>query len=157
MDKLELDDRVNRLEQRVSVLTALILAILVLGGISAAMMIFVRSEVRLSPPTPVMVTTAPTEAAAMHANDAAPSFIGGIDAEIRKADKIRSSGLIDAADFSAKKAKIIARPLGVTDFKDDMAVAKKLQNDGLITLDEYNLLKKKILELDKEPTAEKRW
>ena len=61
MDKLELDDRVRlRLERRMSVVTALVLTVLLLFGLSAAFLLLVRSEVRLNPPTasPMLMTEA---------------------------------------------------------------------------------------------------
>jgi Short C-terminal domain len=145
MDKLELDDRVSRLEHRVSVVTALILTVLLLFGISAAFFLVARSEVRLSPPmaAPTMVSeiTAIADPPAMQLVKTTKD----LDAEIRKADGLRSGGLINPEDFAAKKALILAQPLQVYDFKEEMEVAKKLKDAGMVDPEEYEILKKKIL------------
>jgi hypothetical protein len=70
-----------------------------------------------------------------------------MDVEIRKAAQLRDDRLINAADFAAKKSKILARPLRVSDFKDNMDVAKKLLDERLLTQDEYEVVKKRVLEI----------
>jgi hypothetical protein len=146
MDKLELDDRVNGLERRVSFITALMLVFMVISVVAAVFLLRSRAEIRPSSPTAL---PPPTEMSTVAATVLVHTYMRDVDAEIRKAEGLRSERLINDNDFAAKKAQIIARHLGVTDFKDDMAVAKKLKDDRLLTPDEYDVLKKKILELER--------
>jgi hypothetical protein len=50
MDKLELDDRVTKLEHRLSFLTALTLGVLVLLGASTVVILLASRELRPTPP-----------------------------------------------------------------------------------------------------------
>jgi hypothetical protein len=110
MDKLELDDRVSRLEHRMSLLTALILTVLLLVGISAAFLLVARKEAFISPlPVASMVMTERIAPDPIVPPAAQPiRSMTDLDAEIRKADGLRSGGLINPEDFTAKKALMIS-------------------------------------------------
>jgi hypothetical protein len=138
MDKLELDDRVARLERRVSLLLAMpfvIIALLVLAAMSMAFLR--RADESAAPPMP-------TPAAVTVEDDRS---MQRLDGDLRKLHGLLNENLIDRDDFQAKKKVLFAPLLHVTDFASGMQLARKLLDENIIDRGEYEQLKKKILEI----------
>jgi hypothetical protein len=139
MDKLELDDRVARLERRVSSHSAL-LAVILLIALGAIMLMFVgvRTESDAPPSSPaVEVRTITTSAPAAYP----------FETELRKARKLQLDGLISQKDFEAKKAMVLGMPMTFSDDIEAMKAANALKDEGVLTGPEYDAMKRKILKL----------
>jgi hypothetical protein len=142
MDKLELDDRVSRLERRVSFLMVL-LPTVVLLALAAALLMTSRLE---TPQSPAVMSPSETKVEIKtFQKSRSPAVLGEIDGELRKLRDLQLQALITPNDFEAKKAVILERPLNVGDYAKDIQTAMALRNAGFITPSEYDALKNRIL------------
>jgi hypothetical protein len=140
MDKLELDERVSRLERRVSFLWALALLALVAAGLFMAAMMFIARSTPYPPP--------PVESpSAVYIDRGLPPGAITFEAELRRLHDLQQKGLITASDFAEKKAKILGRSMEFSDEAEAVKAAKALNNAGIITAAEYDDLKRRILKL----------
>jgi hypothetical protein len=139
MDKLELDDRVSRLERRVSFLWALALFALVAGLFMAALMFVARSTPY--PPPPV------ESPSAVHTDMPLPPNAIAFEAELRRVHDLQQKRLITVSDFAEKKAQILGRSMEFSDEAEAVKAAKALSNAGIITTSEYDDLKRRIMKL----------
>lgn len=150
MDKLEFDLRIARLEHKVSRLTVLLVLIVIAAGVGLGLE-SIRSMRRGS--TTVMVGSVRDEVRSetVRAAESRPAIRAGtmahLDAELRKLWSLQLKGLIQPADYEAKKKAILEEPLQVGDVADDMQMARQLSNGGLLKSPEYDILKAKILQL----------
>jgi hypothetical protein len=135
MDKLELDDRVTRLERRVSLCSALMSA--------AALAIFAGAFLMA---VGVTVSEEATPAVARVSSPAPPA---GFEVELRNAHKLQEQGLITREDFDQKKEMILDAPLPPSDEVQAMEAAKALVDEGILNEAEYGILKRKILKFGK--------
>jgi hypothetical protein len=138
MDKLELDDRVSRLERRLSLATNLAwvvgLAIFAAAFPATARMTVSYEEV---------------PAAAQVATPAPPIPRSDFELQLRNAHKMQEQGLITREDFDQKKEMILDAPLDPADDVEALRGARTLVDEGLLTEDEYGILKRKILKFGK--------
>ena len=141
MDKLELDDRVSRLESRVSfhslVMTTAALVALVAG---AAFVTTARVSSSHQEEDVVAVAT-PIPPPMMTPQLLPPKF----EAELRQAHLMQQQGLITPADFDQKKAMILDAPMTFSNEVEAMKAAKSLLTQRTLTEAEYDVLKRKIL------------
>src|SRR3954451_15421072 len=141
MDKLELDDRVSRLERRVSLLSALaLLALLVPAVLVAAYMMRPRGSM---PPAAAKSTPV------VYANAPLPHDTIAFGVELRRLYDLQQQGLITSGDFAAKKADVLGRSMEFGDEAEAVKAANALLTDNIITTAEYDVLKRKILKLDR--------
>lgn len=139
MDKLELDDRVSRLERRVSMhsLLVAVAGLMVLGA--AFFMITWVSTSRYEEATATIDTPAPTP----------PALPLMFEFELRKAHEMQHQGLITQEDLEQKKEMILAEPMTFTDDVEAMKAAKALLSQGVLNQSEYEIIKRKILKFGK--------
>ena len=62
--------------------------------------------------------------------------------------RVRSRGTINLQERDAKRTQLIARPLHMTDMKQDLETVHALYNESAITQQERDTLKQKLLDLD---------
>jgi len=138
MDKLELDDRVSHLERRVSLLFALLALVIPVGLIGAIM--FTARSMPYAPVTspPVVLSERPLLPHAF-----------AFETELRSLLDLQQQGLITSDDFGVKKVDILGRSMEFGDEVGAVKAAKALNDDHIITTAEYEVLKRKILKLDK--------
>jgi len=138
MDKLELDDRVTRLERRLSLATTLawIVALAILAGafLTTARMTVSYEEV---PATAHVATPGPS----IPRSD--------FEVELRNAHKMQEQGLITREDFDQKKEMILDAPLDPSDDVEALRGARALVEEKLLTEPEYDILKRKVLKFGK--------
>jgi hypothetical protein len=138
MDKLELDDRVSRLERRLSLATNLALvvglAIFAAAFLATARMTVSYEEVplpaRIATPVPLIPRS-------------------DFELQLRNVHKMQEQGLITREDFEQKKEMILDAPLDPADDVEALRGARTLVDEGLLTEDEYGILKRKILKFGK--------
>jgi len=141
MDKLELDDRVSRLERRVSIHSVLF-SLAGLGVLAAAFVTTARivsapyGEETATISTPVMP---PPESPASH------DFV----VELQRAHKMQQQGLISQADLDQKREMILAGPIAFSDEVAALNSAKGLVNHGIISEADFDVLKRKVLKFGK--------
>ena len=130
MDKLELDERVSRLERRVSVHSALAAAA-VLATLAAIFFVTVSAtSIQYEETATATATTAPRS---------------DFERELRNAHTMLEQGLITREDFEQKKELILLAPLDPSDDLESLRAARTLVDESLLTEDEYNVLKRKVL------------
>lgn len=138
MDKLELDDRVSRLERRAS-LQSLVTAVAVLMVLGMGFLATVRvASYRDARETATIVSPAPP-----------PRPPVGFEAELRKASEMQHQGLITQEDLEQKKEMILAAPMTFDDDLEAMKTAKALLSEGVLNQAEFEILKRKILKFGK--------
>jgi hypothetical protein len=138
MDKLELDDRVCRLERRAS-LQSLVMTLAGLAVLGAVLVGFVGRTSYQS--QEAIVTATPIRSPAY------PSL--EYEVELRQARQMYDQGLITRDDFEQKKEMILAAPMTFDDDFVALKAARSLVSDGALTEDEYQVMKRKILEFGK--------
>ena len=155
MDKLELDDRVSRLEQRMSVLTALLFGILVLFGVSVTFLLFAAQGVNqasatLTPPTTtVYETTVATPEPPHGPRDNAEGGVAYLIKQLRDVSELQHKGLLTSSEAQARKNQLLARPLRTGDLRDDLEQVAELQKTDALTSSENQALRAKVLEAGK--------
>jgi hypothetical protein len=138
MDKLELDERVARLERRVSLYSSLAsvgLGLILLGAFLATARMTVSYE---EVPLPARIAT-----------PVPPIPRSDFELQLRNAHKMQEQGLITREDFEQKKEMILDAPLDPADDVEALRGARTLVDEGLLTEDEYGILKRKILKFGK--------
>src|SRR4051812_5110726 len=100
MDKLELDERVARLEQKVSVLSVVLLGGLTLFGVSAAFLLTARAEMRTATPATMVVSTpAPRATAPMSGPvDFSEGGVGYLANQLRQMAELHATKLLNDAE-----------------------------------------------------------
>ena len=137
MDKLELDDRVSRLERRTS-LQSLVMAVAMLMVLGMGFLATVRvASYRDARETATIVSPAP------------PRPPIGFEAELRKASEMQHQGLITQEDLEQKKEMILSEPMTFDDDLEAMKTAKALLSEGVLNQAEFEILKRKILKFGK--------
>lgn len=140
MDKLELDDRVRRLERRAS-LQSLVMTLAALAVLGAVLVGFVGvSSYRYQEATATIAAPAPPPP-----GRPSPEY----EVELRQARQMYDQGLITRDDFEQKKEMILAAPMTFDDDFVAMKAARSLVSDGALTEDEYQIMKRKILKFGK--------
>jgi hypothetical protein len=132
MDKLELDERVARLERRLGQLWTGILFVGILIGAGLFFLLF--SQVGRSVKAPGLVT-------------GPPGSVAALENRLTTLDELRTRGDITPADRDAAKAKLLAEPLSASDLKTDMARVQHLRTRNLISIEEADRVKAKLLEI----------
>lgn len=151
MDKLELDERVARLEQKVSVLSAVLLGGLMLFGISAAFLLTARAEIR--PPATaatIVATPAPMAPAPMAGPvDFSEGGVGYLANQLRQMAELHATKLLDDAEFQAKKEQLLAKPLTSSNLKAELELLAGLKDERVLDEGEYQAVRAKVLQLGK--------
>jgi len=155
MDKLELDDRVSRLEQRVSILSALILAALILAGVSGLFLLIGRSEARIRPATvlsapPMTTSTVASVTMPMHPiGDMSEGSVGHLVHRYREVAELQHKGLLTEPEAQTRKTQLLAKPIRSDNLRVELEQIAELQSSNAITDAEFKALKAKILEAGK--------
>jgi len=151
MDKLELDERVARLEQKVSVLSAVLLGGLTLFGVSAAFLLTARAEMRPSPPAAMVVSTpAPRVAGQVQGPlDFSEGGVGYLANQLRQMAELRATNLLNDAEYQAKKEQLLSRPLTSSNLKAELELISGLKDEQVIDDAEYRAIRAKILQIGK--------
>lgn len=139
MDKLELDDRVSRLERRAS-LQSVVMTLAGLAVLGAAFFVTIArvSYSHLEQETATIATPAQT-----------PPLPLAFEFELRKAFEMQHQGLITQDDLAQKKEMILAAPMTFSDDFEAMKAAKALLSEGVLSQAEFEILKRKILKFGK--------
>ncbi len=141
MDKLELDDRVCRLERRAS-LQSLVLTLIGLAVLGAGFVGTVRvssHQSREATPTVTLASTYPPP----------PLPSPEYETQLRQARQMYLQGLISRDDFDRKKEMILAAPMSFDDDFAAMKAARSLVSDGVLNESEYEVMKRRILKFGK--------
>ena len=147
MDKLELDARVARLERWLAVSVILPgIALLAVIGLLLFARIDLTSPPAIATPLPAV---APMETKTTVTITEPPIIpISTLENDLKALHDLQLQGVISLSDFNAKKAQFLTKPIVVGNLSESLQVAKKLMTDGVITLREFEQIKKKILGID---------
>lgn len=148
MDKLELDARVARLERSLTFLWTLVG--LGVAAVAAVALFAVRSHPSEAATRTAVVESTPGMAApaAMLVEGSEPTTMADLERGLRLVQDLCQKDLINIQDRDAKKRQLIARPLMKVDIKPDLEKVKSLWDHRIISGEENDLLKKRVLNID---------
>jgi hypothetical protein len=149
MDKLELDDRVSRLERKLSLLTILMLGSLLLLSVSALFLLRSQSEVALIPATPAPMIMTETKAIPPVTPRPSEGSINRLAEQLLVLEDLQKKSVLSPIEFQTKKSQILAKPIRSFDLKADLEQIADLQTKNILSPLEFQSLKTKILEENK--------